>query len=251
MNALLSFALPTLIPLADVITSYRVSNFAGRRIVDVLLIGSVFTWSIMITKLIDLIRAGRASDAFMNAYRRSNPPFGLLARRAQFVRSPLLAVHLGVCKALADLLGISPADLLEAGPGGAGIATAKMSVRKSAALQRAPEQIIADQILKLEHSMGWLATAVTAAPFLGLLGTVWGVMDAFGGLALTRVATLAAVAPGVSGALLTTVVGLLVALPSSIGYNFMVARIRRLTADMERFSQDLLHDIEKCFPDCD
>ena len=117
----------------------------------------------MITKLVDLIRAGRASDAFMNAYRRSNPPFGLLAKRAQFVRSPLLAVYLGVCKTLADLLDINPADLLEAGPGGASMSTARMNARKSAALQRAPEQIIADQILKLEHSMGWLATAVTRA----------------------------------------------------------------------------------------
>ena len=69
-------------------------------------------------------------------------------------------------------------------------------------------------------------------------------MDAFGGLAMTATASLQAVAPGVSGALLTTVVGLVVALPSSIGYNYLVARIRKLTIAMERFEQELLSDIE-------
>jgi biopolymer transport protein TolQ len=240
-----------LLPLADVITAYRVSNFAGQRIVEVLLLGSVFTWSIMVTKCVDLIRACRATDRFLDEYRRDQPPFGLLARRNQFIRTPLLAVYLGIVKALTDLLEIKPADLLGAGAGNEPEAGRRLNARKLAALQRVPEQLIAGQMLKLEHSMGWLATTVTAAPFLGLLGTVWGVMDAFGGLALTRVATLAAVAPGVSGALLTTVVGLLVALPSSIGYNYLVARIRRLTADMERFSQDLLHDIEKRYADDD
>ena len=81
------------------------------------------------------------------------------------------------------------------------------------------ERIDGRPVLLLENSMGLLATAVTTAPFLGLLGTVWGVMESFGGMAVTGSAMLSAVAPGISGALLTTVVGLLVALPSAIGYN--------------------------------
>ena len=84
-------------------------------------------------------------------------------------------------------------------------------------IRNVAERTMADQALLLENSMGLLATAASTAPFLGLLGTVWGVMEAFGGMAVTGTAMLSAVAPGISGALLTTVIGLLVALPSAVG----------------------------------
>jgi biopolymer transport protein ExbB/TolQ len=93
--------------------------------------------------------------------------------------------------------------------------------------------------------MGVLATAVSACPFLGLLGTVWGVMDAFGGMATSGAAMLSAVAPGISGALLTTVVGLIVALPSSIGYNMLTSRIRRLAVQMDNFSQEFVASVQQ------
>ena len=92
--------------------------------------------------------------------------------------------------------------------------------------------------------MGFLATAVTTAPFLGLLGTVWGVMAAFGGMAAQKSAQLSAVAPGISSALLTTVVGLLVALPSAIGYNLLSNQIRQLCVKTDNFAQELVSDIE-------
>ena len=95
--------------------------------------------------------------------------------------------------------------------------------------------------------MGLLATAVTGAPFLGLLGTVWGVMDAFKAMAVTGSVMLSEVAPGISGALLTTVVGLLVALPSLIGYNLLSSEIRRMSVAMENFSDELVKDLERHF----
>jgi biopolymer transport protein TolQ len=95
--------------------------------------------------------------------------------------------------------------------------------------------------------MGLLATAVSSAPFLGLLGTVWGVMDAFGGMAVKGSATLSAVAPGISAALLTTVVGLLVALPSAIGYNLLTNQIRRLTVQMDNFAQEFDSAVRRAY----
>ena len=92
-----------------------------------------------------------------------------------------------------------------------------------------------------------MATAVTACPFLGLLGTVWGVMDAFSGMAVAGSAQLSAVAPGIAAALLTTVVGLLVALPSAIGYNILTSRVRELQVRTENFSQELIADIQRNF----
>ena len=115
------------------------------------------------------------------------------------------------------------------------------------AVRNVAERTMADEALMLEDSMGLLATAVTAAPFLGLLGTVWGVMEAFSGMAATGSPMLSAVAPGISGALLTTVVGLLVALPSSIGYNMLSNKIRRFCVEMDNFSQELNQDVERYF----
>jgi biopolymer transport protein ExbB/TolQ len=88
---------------------------------------------------------------------------------------------------------------------------------------------------------------VSASPFLGLLGTVWGVMEAFGGMAASGSAMLSAVAPGISGALLTTVVGLLVALPSAIGYNLLTNKIRRISVQMDNFAQEFISETQNAY----
>jgi biopolymer transport protein TolQ len=102
-----------------------------------------------------------------------------------------------------------------------------------------------DQALLLEGSMHLLAICVSAAPLLGLLGTVWGLLDSFGALAGTGSIMLSAVAPGIAGALLTTVVGLVVAIPSAVAYNIIVDRIRRIAVDMDNYLQQLMADIER------
>ena len=106
---------------------------------------------------------------------------------------------------------------------------------------------MADQILAMEANTNILATAVSCAPFLGLLGTVWGVMDGFGGMAAAGSATLSAVAPGISAALLTTIVGLVVALPSVIGYNILAGHIRTITIQMESFTQEFGAAIHRAY----
>ena len=230
------------LPQADILDSYRVSNFAGKRIVELLFVGSIFAWSIMITKYIEIARAIAESERFIKVYKAEKQPLALIMRSQRLPASPMHSLYLSVCKALNDVMkaaGAGGAGDLLAGPG-----KAALKDRHVHALGRIADQIIVEEGVLLERNMGFLASAVTVAPFLGLLGTVWGVMDAFGGLAMTATASLQAVAPGVSGALLTTVVGLVVALPSSIGYNYLVARIRKLTIAMERFEQELLSDIE-------
>ena len=95
--------------------------------------------------------------------------------------------------------------------------------------------------------MGILATAVNASPFLGLLGTVWGVMEAFTGMAMVGTATLSAVAPGIAAALLTTVMGLLVALPSAIGYNLLAGQIAELQVQTSNFSKEFMDRVQTSF----
>jgi biopolymer transport protein ExbB/TolQ len=107
-----------------------------------------------------------------------------------------------------------------------------------ASARSAMERTVGEEMLKLESQLILLATAVSGAPFLGLLGTVWGVMDAFSGIAMAGRADLAAMAPGVSGSLITTVIALLVAIPAMFGYNFLVTTLKSMTVEMENFAAE-------------
>ena len=108
------------------------------------------------------------------------------------------------------------------------------------ALQRA----LARQILRYEASMVFLATVVSGAPFMGLLGTVWGVMEAFSAVSVQQTASISTLAPGVSAALLTTVAGLVVAIPSMFGYNYLFASTKRLITEIENYASSLADRIE-------
>jgi biopolymer transport protein ExbB/TolQ len=111
-------------------------------------------------------------------------------------------------------------------------------------VKRTMENTVAQESLRLESGLILLAIAVSGAPFLGLLGTVWGVMSTFGHIAQQGSATMAAMAPGVAAALITTVAGLLVAIPSMFGYNWLVHNLRVLTVDLDNFAQELVSKME-------
>jgi len=240
------FSLVSYIPLAGVEYAYTQSNLAGKVIVGVLFVGSIFVWSIMVTKIRELRLARMTSERFLSAYRRTSSPTSVfLQQQGRFESSPLFTIYDVACTALGASL-----ERACAVPAGAGVmavapAGARLDEREIESVRSVSERTMADQALLLENSMGLLAIATTTAPFLGLLGTVWGVMDSFGGMAVTGTAMLSAVAPGISGALLTTVVGLLVALPSAIGYNVLSEQVRRLCVRMENFSQELMADIQR------
>ncbi|MBM4143425.1 MAG: biopolymer transporter ExbB [Lentisphaerae bacterium] len=236
--------LPAL-PFASVLYAFRVSNFAGKAIVELLFLGSILAWSLMLTKWRELSAARRASERFVAAYRKESHPASLFLKRQRFAGSPLYAIYEKTCAevgATLEVRGSTPEDLFM---GGVGASAQKLSPMEVSAIRNVAESTLADTALMLENRMGLLATAVSSAPFLGLLGTVWGVMDAFAGMAAFGSAMLSAVAPGIAGALLTTVVGLLVALPSAIGYNLLTDRIRGLTVAMNNFCQELMSDVER------
>ena len=111
-------------------------------------------------------------------------------------------------------------------------------------VESAVQRALAEQIIRYEAKMVLLGSIVTGAPFLGLLGTVWGVMDAFGGMAGAGSASLQSLAPGVSGALLTTVAGLLVAIPAVFGYNYLLQQTKISVVEMENFASTVADRIE-------
>ena len=239
------------VPVAGVISGLHQSNTAGKVIVVVLFCGSILAWTLMLTKFKTLRMGACMTEDFLGAYRKEGNPAALFLKRARYDSSPAYLIYDSACRALGaevESRGADPDDLFM---GAVGESRHHLTPFNISAVRNVAERSLADQALLMENQMGLVATAASAAPFLGLLGTVWGVMEAFQGMAQTGSAMLSAVAPGISGALLTTVVGLLVALPSAIGYNLLSDMIRRISVEMDNFVQELISDIERCYQEQD
>lgn len=225
--------------------SFTTSDPFSKFIVILLLGMSVFAWTIMVSKGRDFKRAREMSDSFVATYRRDGQPLGLFLKRQRFPESPVYRVYEKACMSVGlemESDGFSSSSSL-----GLTGRTPRLNTIQLGAIRNAAEREVADQVLGLERQMGILATAVNASPLMGLLGTVWGVMLAFTDMALQGSANLSAVAPGIAGALLTTVVGLIVAIPSAIGYNFLTSQIRNLTVQMDNFADALVADMQRNF----
>jgi biopolymer transport protein ExbB/TolQ len=236
------------LPVGDMGSAFLESTLPGKVIVILLFLGSAAAWTIMLTKGIQLRAAGRSTAYFLKLFRAERDPTAIYTRREEVAGTPLQGIYREGCKALGAELqvqGVDPDDLLM-GKLTAG-AHRRLSVNQLETVRAVVDRNLADEVLLLEDQMGLLATAVSAAPFLGLLGTVWGVMDAFAGMALAGNAALSAVAPGISGALLTTIIGLIVALPSMIGYNLLSAEIRRISVQMDNFAQEFVSGVQNSY----
>ncbi|MBU1692453.1 MAG: MotA/TolQ/ExbB proton channel family protein [Verrucomicrobia bacterium] len=234
--------------MATLFTAFRTSNLvSGKLIVVVLVVASIFAWSVMVTKYRELIRAQAASRRFQLAFRGEAHPLTLYLKRHAYSESPIYKVYEAGCLALGGELSQERHRGSDLFSSGANFEEYHLNQLQVEVVRRATERTVADQALEMESRMGFLATAVSASPLLGLLGTVWGVLDAFGAMAISGAANLSAVAPGISGALLTTVVGLLVALPSAIGYNILASKIRELAVQMDNFAQEFVAELQRMF----
>jgi biopolymer transport protein TolQ len=214
----------------------------GKLVLAALFIASVFSWTVMVTKFRVIRLAKAQNDRFLHLFRSDRQPLKIFESKLRFDGSPLFAIYRAGCKELAfHLLGSTEVDetfwaRLDVAER---ITPAQMRV-----VSTAMERAVGESALRLESQMILLATAVSGAPFLGLLGTVWGVMDTFTGVALAGSANIQAMAPGVSGALITTVTGLLVAIPAMFGYNFLVTSIRSLIVQNDNFAAELSSEFE-------
>jgi biopolymer transport protein ExbB/TolQ len=224
--------------------AYQNSDAVGKSIVLLLLVGSIFTWTVMIDKFTALYRAKRLSRGFLNRFRgnQRNVASSQLVRESENNPGPVAQVYrAGVEKLLEFYEADAPLTMDRFSPSGV---PCKLSAAQYSAIEAVLEREVSSQIEQLETKIGMLATLVSLSPFCGLFGTVWGVMLAFCGIAAAGKADFTALAPGVAGALLTTVAGLIVAIPSLIGYNFLTATIRSLTVSMENFTEEFIARIK-------
>lgn len=233
--------------MASIGFSLQESTWPGKLIVILLFASSIYVWSIMILKYGELKRASLSSGMFDRRYRQERNPMALFLKKERYPESPLFLIYEKACLSMGAELDAREPDPSELFAGSLSDEETRLKPTQLEAVRNTAERTVSTIFLTLESKMPVLATAVTACPFLGLLGTVWGVMDSFSGMATAGSATLSAVAPGIAGALLTTVVGLLVALPSAIGYNMLTSRVREMQVRADNFSQELIADIQRNF----
>jgi biopolymer transport protein TolQ len=206
----------------EIVTLIKQTGAVAQIVLLILLLFSIMSWSIILSKWASLGRARTQSGRFLRAFRKAHRLQDVAAVSEQFKPSPLVAVFDGAFE-----------EYRRQGEG------------NIPAVQRAAQIASSEELTRLERRLPWLATTGAVAPFIGLFGTVWGIIDAFYGLGDAGAATLRAVAPGISEALITTAAGLAAAIPAVIAYNIFTNRMREFAARMDDFTLELLNLIER------
>ena len=212
---------------SDIVVMLRNSGPTAMVVLFVLLIGSLFSWAIILGKWAAFRRARAQSRRFLRAFRKANRLQEIATVSEQFKPSPLVNVFDEVYETYRRQTG-------GFGP-----------PRNITALERAGETAASETLTAMEQRLTWLASIGAVAPFVGLFGTVMGIVTAFVGLGTEGTATLRAVAPGVAEALITTAAGLVVAIPAVIAYNQFTASCRDFAARMDDFARELLNSMEE------
>ena len=206
----------------------------AKVIIIFLMLFSIMAWSVMAYKALQMRRAKKLNQFFTTEFKTQKAVLDMFDRRIQAEGCPLFMVYQAGSVELDARLKSSASEARKK----------HVSIKSMEHVKRLMENAVAQESLKLESGLILLAIAVSGAPFLGLLGTVWGVMSTFSGVAKAGSATMAAMAPGVAAALITTVAGLLVAIPSMFGYNWLVHNLRVLTVELDNFAQELVSKME-------
>lgn len=195
----------------------------GKITILVLIVLSLLSWTIIISKSRQLFLATKLTRHFLAAYAAEQNLLKLDPTHLQFQGAPAFELY---SRGTAEVQ-----RLLASAPGSQRISATGFELVKTTL-----EEAATAEAINLERGMIVLSIAVAGGPFIGLLGTVWGVMETFAGIAQTNAATLTAMAPGVAAALIATVAGLLVAIPAMFAYNLMVTSIRHITQELDAFA---------------
>lgn len=190
---------------------------------------SCFSWAIIFTKWSRLRKARDENRKFLKAFRKANGFDTITAACEQFAAAPLVTVYdFGHAEVERQL-------------------RAKQNLTNRAAVERSLQIAAGEEIARLETNMSWLATTAAITPFVGLFGTVWGIIDAFQALTGAGAASLRAVGPGIAEALIATAMGLFAAIPAAIFYNYFGFLIRDISAKMEDFGLEFMNLIERVY----
>lgn len=207
-----------------------------KLVLLILIYFSVVSWAIIFYKQLVIHRAIRDSERFLDFFWTKKRFDAIGQGLDQFRHSPLTVLFREVYRELSK--GRRPGD-------GQTDDNLVADLGEQERVSRVLRRSITSEGHRLEKYLSFLATTGSAAPFIGLFGTVWGIMDAFHGIGTSGSASLAVVAPGISEALVATAIGLVAAIPAVIGYNHFVNKVNVLTGEMDNFSQEMLNIVQR------
>ncbi len=240
------------------------ATIEGKLTIILLILVSFTSWTVIINKARQLYKASKMARKFFSAYRATRDPMDLFNKDEEFNGAPAFEVYYTGVEELAYHLKNNPVQVVRIASANNNLPeeargaqtdllarsiTTKISNPSFESVKVAIERAVSAQAMSLEKGMIILTTAVAGGPFIGLLGTVWGVMETFSSIAIKQAASLTAMAPGVAGALIATVVGLFVAIPAMFAYNYMVTMIRNITQELDNFATEFATAIEHAYVD--
>ncbi len=219
------------------------AGFVVQLVLALLFLFSVVSWAIILMKYFSLRKVRRENDRFMGFYMKSSKLSDIFPETKKFRHSTLAEVFRS---GYTELVKITKAVRgTSTGRDASEVAGPLLEIGGIDNVERAMNRACGLETTKLEAALGFLATTGSASPFIGLFGTVWGIMDTFKGIGARGSATLAIVAPGISEALIATAAGLAAAIPAVIFYNYYLNRIKGMTLEMDNFALELLNIVER------
>ena len=217
------------------------SSPISKGVLLVLILFSIVSWTIILYKIWQLRRAERQTASFLSVFRRSSKFSEVQSVCRSLPDSPLVGIfQSGYAELNAQLRQQSPA-------GAAGEGTTRPTLKSLEALDRSLQRASNVEVNKLEHRVPFLATTAAITPFIGLFGTVWGIMGAFAGIGQSGSTSLGVVAPGIAEALIATAAGLFAAIPAVYFYNHLTQRVKLSASGMDDFSLEFLNIAERNF----
>jgi len=221
------YLFPALFIGGEIVDLVKETGAVAQAVLLLLLAFSLVSWAIILSRWSVLRRARVQSGRFLRAFRRAQRLQDMRVVANQFRPSPLVGVFESGFREFERQVGASG------------------TLRNPLAVQRAMQIASSEEMTRFERNLPWLAITGAVTPFIGLFGTVWGIIDAFHGLGTSGAATLRAVAPGISEALITTAAGLAAAIPAVIAYNLIGGSIRDFAARCDDFSLEMLNAVER------
>ena len=214
--------------------AFQHSGWIGKAVFLLLLLFSVFSWAAILVIWQRFLRAQSASRAFLTLFRRSRRLLDVHSASGSVPHSPLVGLFRAGYAEIEAQIGHNTGGQTN-------------KIKSLDAVERALYRATRVESVRLSRSLPFLATTAAATPFIGLFGTVWGIMAAFGAIGTTGSTSIVAVAPGISEALINTAAGLFAAIPALLAYNHFLQRLRLARGEMEDFTLEFLNLTERNF----
>ncbi len=222
----------------ELLRFFLATGWVAKVVLLTLVLFSLASWSVIFGKWRELTSAASASDRFIRLFRKASRLNEVSSQVQKFRSSPLAPMFQAGHSELEAQLRGSPRPATT---------DSTLRIRSLDGISRALERVRGAELERLQRALPMLATTASATPFIGLFGTVWGIMNTFHAIGATGSTSILTVAPGIAEALINTAAGLLAAIPAVIAYNHLLARVRSLNRRMEDFELEFLNLVERNF----